>query len=543
MKAIAKQSTELEPSLEVGQVLEGRYRVDYLLGQGGMAAVWAGTNVRTGKRVALKVLLPSLAVRPDIDALFLREGLAASRVNHPNVVTVFDVIGHDGTACIVMELLDGEPLGSYLARTGPLHPSDACSLLLPAMRGVAAAHAQGVVHRDIKPQNIFVCIDPDGHTSTTKVLDFGISAIVGLTREPAAVQAANLPMGTPAYMAPEHLSGASPVDARADVYGFGVLFFEALTGQVPFPGEPGAELYERIMTSPVPPLGQFRPDVPAGLVRIIETALAKEPAQRHDCVHRMIDAIEEEMAPARSPASGSPTRPALALVPGGGAEVRVPEAAPPQEKSGDQQATMFIAGFSLADEAGPQREPTREARKELAQSDRLGDQATVAPVAQPAAPRTARILRARRGWLWAAGVALLLAATGAALHGLAKNAEVAPGAQATPTVQAELSPAAPGWVSIAPLPPTAVAEDRGEPAPQPAADLAAAVRPAVAGLDPDDTRNVAPTRVRTHRRSPSATGRRRVEPGNGRRATRTPAVKQDAVVAGPRAGALSVEDF
>jgi serine/threonine-protein kinase len=376
-------------------------------------------------------------------------------------------------------------------------------------------------------------MDPDGHASTTKVLDFGISIIVGLTREPAAVQAASLPMGTPAYMAPEHLSGASPVDARADVYGFGVLFFEALTGQVPFPGEPGAELYERIMTSPVPPLGQFRPDVPAGLVRIIETALAKEPAQRHDCVHRMIDAIEEEMAPARSPASGSPTRPALALVPGGDAKVRAPEAAPPREGDGQPQVTMFMAGFSLADEAGPQR----EAREDLAQSDRLGDQAAAVPVAHPAAPRTARILRARRGWLWAAGVALLLAATGAALHGLAKNAEVGPGAQAARET-ARPVPSEPGWVSIAPLPPTAVAEDRGEPAPQPAADLTAAARPAVAGVDPEDTRNVAPTRVRAHRRNPSATGQRRVEPGSGRRAARAPAVKQ-----GPRAGALSVEDF
>ena len=126
-----------------------------------MAAVWAGTNERTGKRVALKVILQSLATTREAQGLFQSEALAASRVNHPNVVTVFDVIEHEGMACIVMELLDGEPLGSYIARKRFLSVSEATALLLPAMRGVAAAHAQGVIHRDLKPQNLFICISGD----------------------------------------------------------------------------------------------------------------------------------------------------------------------------------------------------------------------------------------------------------------------------------------------------------------------------------------------------------------------------------------------
>ena len=185
--------------------MDGKYRVEHLLGQGGMAAVWAGTNERTGKQVALKVILRSLATTRVAQGLFHSEVLAASLVNHPNVVTVFDVIEHEGMACIVMELLEGEPLSSYIARMGFLGVKEATTLLLPAMRGVAAANAQGVIHRDLKPQNIFICMEPDGRIVTTKVLDFGIAVMVERGLDPSAGPI--LPMGTPAYMSPEHILG------------------------------------------------------------------------------------------------------------------------------------------------------------------------------------------------------------------------------------------------------------------------------------------------------------------------------------------------
>jgi serine/threonine protein kinase len=293
--ATTKLRSQPEGTFEVGQVLDGKYRVDYLIGQGGMAAVWAGTNERTGKQVALKALLPALAGLPDLDALFRREVLAASRVNHPNVVTVFDVIEHQGMACIVMELLVGEPLDSYLARNSPLGVSDACGLLLPAMSGVAAAHAQGVIHRDLKPQNIFVCIGSDGRAVTTKVLDFGISMLVGLARDRETTWVESMPLGTPAYMAPEQIIGGAPIDERTDVYGFGVLFFETLAGRIPFPDEPLQALYQSVLFDPAPPLGQFRPDLPVGLVRTIETALAKAPCHRPASLDAMVTAIEAEL--------------------------------------------------------------------------------------------------------------------------------------------------------------------------------------------------------------------------------------------------------
>jgi Serine/threonine protein kinase len=297
-KAKAQPDNTVNAILRAGQLVDGKYRVERLIGQGGMAAVWAGTNERTGKRVALKVILRSLATTREAQELFHSEVLAASRVNHPNVVTVFDVIEHEGMPCIVMELLDGEPLGNYIAFRGFLTVSEATTVLLPAMRGVAAAHAQGVIHRDLKPQNIFICIGPDGRVVTTKVLDFGISVMMERVMDHSAGPAPALAMGTPAYMSPEHLKGSARIDERSDVYGFGVLLYEALTGQIPFPGEPGPELFHRILNQPAPPLAALRPDLPAGLVGIVEKAMAKKPGDRYSNLNLLLGSIEDELAPA-----------------------------------------------------------------------------------------------------------------------------------------------------------------------------------------------------------------------------------------------------
>jgi serine/threonine protein kinase len=312
MNATAEDSTAHDSALEAGQVLDSKYRVDCVIGQGGMATVWAGTNERTGKRVALKVLLRSVSDTPGAKSLFQGEVLAASRVNHPNVVTVFDIIDHQGTACIVMELLEGETFDQHLGRTGRMSVAETAAFLLPAMRGVVAAHAQGVIHRDLKPQNIFICLGPDGRPVTTKVLDFGISLIAERSRYQDTMGSKGIAIGTPAYMAPEQLMGKEQVDERVDVYGFGVLFYEALTGQVPFPGEPGKELYRRILLDPPPPLAQIRPDVSPTLVRLIETALAKAPEQRPNRLEEMLAVLESELAKTTETPVGpatSPTRP------------------------------------------------------------------------------------------------------------------------------------------------------------------------------------------------------------------------------------------
>jgi serine/threonine protein kinase len=289
-----------ETILRPGQIVGERYRIDSLIGKGGMAAVWSGVNERTGKRVALKVILRSFASSGEAAELFRREALAASRVNHPNVVNVFDVIDHEGMTCIVMEMLDGEPFGNYLTRKGALSVEEAAALLLPAMRGVAAANAQGVVHRDLKPQNIFLCVGPDGRLVTTKVLDFGISVMMEKAFDSSAATVQLNTLGTPAYMSPEHIAGAPDIDARADVYGFGVLFFEALTGQPPFAGEPGPALLMRVLSEAPPKLSHMRPDLSPAVIRIIECAMAKEANDRFPTLDHFIGAVEERLLPSSS---------------------------------------------------------------------------------------------------------------------------------------------------------------------------------------------------------------------------------------------------
>ena len=362
MRQVKAHSQKLvETILRPGQMVGGQYRVDHLVGQGGMAAVWAGVNEHTGKRVALKVILLSLSTTRDAQNLFHREALAASRVNHPNVVSVFDIIEHEGMTCIVMEMLDGESLGSYIARKGFLSVNEAATLLLPAMRGVAAANAQGVIHRDLKPQNIFICVEPDGRIVTTKVLDFGISVMMERVVDPLAGPIVALAVGTPAYMSPEHILGAAHIDGRADVYGFGVLLYEVLTGRMPFPGEPGPALFDSILNQPPLAVALLRPDLPPGLVRIIETAMAKQPDQRFSDLTSMVRAFEDEVAPAtpaprlltpfagvpsialRDPASGPHPGPAV-------------QAILAKEPSGQHQGTRIPLAFPL-ENASEERAP------------------------------------------------------------------------------------------------------------------------------------------------------------------------------------------
>lgn len=310
MGGIALPASEPDAGL-AGQLIGGNYRVSHLLGEGGMASVWAGANERTGKLVALKIIRPSFMALPGAEAFLHGEALVASRVNHPNVVTVFDVIEHEGMACIVMELLDGMPLGTYITSNGPLSLPDALGLLLPAMRGVAAAHVQGVIHRDLKPQNIFVCVGPDSRIVTTKVLDFGISTMRDWARGSAMAAMPGL-VGTPAYMSPEHLECADNIDGRADVYGFGLLLYEALSGRMAFPTQSGPELLRRVIFESAVPLRELRSDLPLGIYAIVDTAMAKRPEQRFASLDQMISAMEEQLMPVSSasragtPAAGVP---------------------------------------------------------------------------------------------------------------------------------------------------------------------------------------------------------------------------------------------
>ena len=552
-RAAAEEKNEHGTVIEAGLVLDGKYRVDYLVGQGGMAAVWAGTNERTGKRVALKVLLPALTATPGADSLFQREGLAASRVNHPNVVTVFDVIEHRGMACIVMELLTGEPLDRYRARLGGLSVNEVYGLLLPAMRGVSAAHAQGVIHRDLKPQNIFVCIGPDGRVVTTKVLDFGISIIIERAREPALGQTLSVPMGTPVYMAPEQILGGVPIDERADVYGFGVLFYEALTGQVPFPGEPGVELYERILNAPVPPLAQIRPHLTPGLVRIIETALAKEPAQRHANLDCMLNALEDEFLPATPfPRSLTPLTggiPGIVIEAPTGRRVTPVEANLRREPSGEHPATQFLVSFPLEAESGRRRTGSGGGDREDLLSPVDSSRETA-----PVALASLRWFRQPHRWqaVVSVGFAGLVAGVALIFWALAGNGMRAP-AGLPPLVVPSRPPAStpsapPSDPVVAPSPPAPLAESEAPSIPLLGFRTGASTtvaKPVVRARVPHGGSSGARLASKDWGKGVSA-GRPGAWSGlSGSPAAASPSAKPGAAAAAtrPRAGSLSAEDF
>jgi len=276
-----------------GDLIADRYQVERFIGRGGMAEVFAGINVRTGKRVALKWIRPALATTTEALARFRREAVAAGRIHHPNVVTVFDVVEHKTATWLVMELLEGETLSEILNRVERMDAEDAVMLLIPAMRGVAAAHAHGVVHRDLKPDNIFICRASDGQRREAKVLDFGVSKLSDEAGgEQVSITVTGNLVGTPTYMAPEQVRGNKVVDPRSDVYSLGVVLYQMLAGRPPFQGQVYSALMIEIATMDPPRLRTFRPDLSVELETIVHKAIARDLDKRYHDVTSFVHALE-----------------------------------------------------------------------------------------------------------------------------------------------------------------------------------------------------------------------------------------------------------
>jgi serine/threonine-protein kinase len=273
-----------------GELIGAKYRLEQLLGQGGMGSVYAARNTATGKRVAIKCLHREVANNSDAGLRFMREAKASARIRHPNVVDVYDIVSEDGALYLVMELLEGEPLSSRMAGPATVLP-DFIRILVAAMRGVAAAHREGVIHRDIKPENIFLAREGDSGQLVPKVLDFGISKVSGT--QDISLTATGAALGTALYMSSEQLHGARDLDARADVYAFGVILYQAVTGRAPFDAETLPVLLLRIMTETVTPVLELRPDAPPKLARLIERAMARQRDQRPSD----LDAFIAELVP------------------------------------------------------------------------------------------------------------------------------------------------------------------------------------------------------------------------------------------------------
>jgi serine/threonine protein kinase len=270
---------------KVGDTVAGKYRIEGLIGAGGTSRVFAAQHLLTGKRFALKVLRPD-ARAPDVTARFLREAQAAGRIQHPNVVDVYDVGSERDTFYIVMELLEGEPLAAAIAR-GDMALRDALEWILQAMHGVQSAHAVGVIHRDLKPANIYLCGAHSGRMA--KVLDFGIAKLS--TREELTTTSAGTVMGSPFYMSPEQLQESRSVDERTDIYAFGVILYEALCGRVPFVADSYPALVLKIVTDKPANPRTLRPELPAGLEHVVLKALARDQNNRYRSLSDLIEAL------------------------------------------------------------------------------------------------------------------------------------------------------------------------------------------------------------------------------------------------------------
>ncbi|HEX6240041.1 MAG TPA: protein kinase [Polyangiales bacterium] len=281
----------------LGTLVAQRYRLDAVLGAGGMGVVFAALHVQTDKPVALKWLSLSRRQRGTRDraqalARFAREARAAGRINHPNVVDVYDASSEESTPYLVMERLEGETLRARITRA-PLSWQELMELLVPAMRGVMELHRQGIVHRDLKPDNVFLARVPGSSEQCAKVLDFGVSRLRSLDSVEDSLTHTGAIVGTPAYMPLEQLRGDDGVDERTDVYALGVVLFEALTGRRPWSARSAAE-YGALLASTRPTrLSALVPALKGAREAAIMKALERRPEDRHRDVASFIAALEQ----------------------------------------------------------------------------------------------------------------------------------------------------------------------------------------------------------------------------------------------------------
>src|SRR4051812_31064221 len=262
--------------LRLASALAPAYEVEGELGRGGMAIVYRARDVRLKRPVAIKLLPPELAFRGDIRLRFMREAETAARLSHPNIVPIYSVDERDGMVYFVMALVQGESVGDRLRRNGAFPIVEARRILREVADALAYAHANGVVHRDIKPDNVLL----DAASGRAMVTDFGIARAASDEGDGSRLTATGAVVGTPAYMSPEQCAGDREIDGRSDLYSLGTVAYQMLTGEPPFiGGNTPAIMMKQVTEQPVP-LRQRRGDVPEDLERIIMRLLAKSPTDR-----------------------------------------------------------------------------------------------------------------------------------------------------------------------------------------------------------------------------------------------------------------------
>lgn len=306
----------------MSSVLLGSYRLIDRLGAGGMGEVWRAEDTRLLRPVAIKILSERIANDPEWKARFLREARTIAQMNHPNIATIYSIEQEADKLFIAMELVEGESLATVLAR-GALPPREAVNIVRQVAEALAEAHDKGIVHRDVKPDNVIVA------KRGVKVLDFGIAKQVISSSESPTLTQAGLIVGTPFYMSPEQALG-KPVDTRSDLFSLGVVLYEALAGKRPFEGESVTETMMNIIMQDALDLAAVAPTVPPALAEIVRRALQKKPERRYGSAGELVDALNRvdfnapstARAPERPPKIDAPTvamtapQPTMAPIPG-----------------------------------------------------------------------------------------------------------------------------------------------------------------------------------------------------------------------------------
>lgn len=292
-----------DPESWTGSMLAERYLVGLLIGKGGMGSVYEAERQDLAMRVAIKILHPGFASREDLASRFRREAEVVAAIDHPNIVKVLDFHA-DVPIFLVMERLHGISLAAAISRDGKLGSARVAFIASQVLSALAAAHRANVIHRDLKPDNVFLTT-MSGMNDIVKLLDFGIAKLMG-TSGTEKLTETGIVLGTPAYMAPEY-ARAGTMDERGDIYAVGCVMYEALVGREPFIAENYNALLHMIQEREAEPLKALRPDVPDGLRDVIDKAMSKDPDARFYTAEAMIDALEPWVVPVSSVRNDTPT--------------------------------------------------------------------------------------------------------------------------------------------------------------------------------------------------------------------------------------------
>ncbi|MBI5486672.1 MAG: protein kinase [Deltaproteobacteria bacterium] len=275
-----------------GKVLDGKYRLTRRLGSGGVGTVYEAIHAVIGQKFAVKILKPEYATSPTLALRLVQEAKAASSIDHPSIIKVFDAgRTKDGLTFLVMELLVGHELSARIRNSPePMSPDEAVDITSDVLDALVAAHKKGIIHRDLKPENVFLTRGPHGQR-WIKLLDFGIAKIVDQRMAGPRLTHAGTVVGTPFYMAPEHARGARDLDVRVDVYAAGVMLFEMLTRRVPFDGQSYNEVLAKVLSEPFPRPRKFNPGIPEGLEAVMLRATAKDRDARFPTASAFLEAL------------------------------------------------------------------------------------------------------------------------------------------------------------------------------------------------------------------------------------------------------------